>query len=39
MNLAIAILQLVASVFALAAAVIGFAQACLRGDGRKNNER
>ena len=39
MNLAIAILQLVASVFALAAAIIGFAQACLKGEGRKKKRR
>ena len=32
-------LQLVASVFALAAAVIGFAQACLKGDGYKKQRR
>ena len=38
MNLAIAMLQLVASVFALAAAVIGFAQACLKGEGRKSKK-
>ena len=34
-----AMLQLVASVFALAAVVIGFAQACLKGDGYKKQRR
>ena len=39
MNLAAAILYVIGGALSLAAAVVGLAQACIKGDGRRRKRR